>query len=457
LTAAGGVVAAGGSAIAGGGASGMGGTANGGSSSSGAAGLGGASSQLHKPWDLTGIIGTGQSLSVGVLATPTLTTQPYRNLKLSLGGLTVPPYDPQSSLLSLVPLVEPIRPTANPYPSPYPANIFGETPHTAMGNQLTALYEAAANQDYVTVHTVVGENGQPMSVINKTAVDTGTTGRAFAATLFEVQAISRLAKAAGKSYGVGAIILTHGEADAGSDHYEADLFQLWSDYNTSIQALTGQSDSIPLLLTQQHSVPADKGSVSSSTFAQWRAGVDHPGQIVCVGPKYQHPYVEKVHMPALGYELVGEKSAQVYFERVVKGLDWQPLQPTSVEHAGNLVTVHFHIPVPPLVWDATLGEPHQSVFTEWQNGHGFEVADGSGTPVKITTAQIVGDAVQLTCATDPGTSGVVRYAVTADGVARPDGTQRWGTLRDSDPIVGATTGKNLPNFAVAFQLPVVSQ
>jgi hypothetical protein len=34
------------------------------------------------------------------------------------------------------------------------------------------------------------------------------------------------------------------------------------------------------------------------------------------------------------------------------------------------------------------------------------------------------------------------------------GTARWGRLRDSDPFVGDTTGKVLPTFALAFELPV---
>ncbi len=40
-------------------------------------------------------------------------------------------------------------------------NIWGETPHAAMGNQITALVKAASPaSDYITVHTVVGESGQ---------------------------------------------------------------------------------------------------------------------------------------------------------------------------------------------------------------------------------------------------------------------------------------------------------
>jgi len=84
-------------------------------------------------WDMVGIVGTGQSLSVGALGTPILATQqPYNNLKLSFGGATVaPPFDSALASLELVPLTEPLRATANSYPSAYPANLYGETPHAA--------------------------------------------------------------------------------------------------------------------------------------------------------------------------------------------------------------------------------------------------------------------------------------------------------------------------------------
>ena len=45
---------------------------------------------------------------------------------------------------------------------------------------------------------------------------------------------------------------------------------------------------------------------------------------------------------------LGEKTGQIYYERMVLGNDWQPLQPTSVERSGNVITVNFHVPVPPL-------------------------------------------------------------------------------------------------------------
>jgi hypothetical protein len=385
------------------------------------------------------------------------TSQPFHNLKLSLGAATVPPFDPASSALALVPLVEPIRPTDPAYPSAYPGNLDGESPHTAMADEITALVAHASGEDYVTVHTVVGESGQPMSVIQKGAIEVvaGTTsmGRAYAATTFEATAIARLAAAQGKTYGIGAIVITHGEADAGNGGYEQALFQLWSDYNQDLSAITGQTQKIPMFVSQQHSVPSDMGMTSVSTQAEWKVGVDHAGDIICSGPKYQYPYVaDHTHLTTVGYERRGEKYGEVYFEKVVLGHDWQPLQPTTVERAGAVLTVHYHVPVPPMAWDETIPAPHQTVLTEWAMGRGFEVT-ASGSRVVIQSVAIVGDAIQITCARDlTGAFVVLSYAQTADGTSPTGGTARAGQLRDSDPFVGSTTMTAQPNYGVSFTM-----
>jgi len=412
-------------------------------------------------WDWTGIVGTGQSLSVGAVGTPVVgTQQPYGNLKLSLGGAAVPPFDPAIASLSVVPLVEPIRGIAGSYPSAYPANIYGETPHTAMADQITAMAMDRAMHDYVSVHTVVGESGQALKVIKKNPNPAdlpvgGTSGRAYDATLFEASAITRLAGAAAKTYGIGAIVLTHGEADATSSTYGADIYQLLGDYNTDLAAITGQTTKIPMLVSQQNSIPSDARSVSTSALQVWKASVAHPGEIVCTGPKYQYSYAADsmhVHLGAMEYEKLGEKYGQVYFERVVLGHDWQPLQPVSGEVAGSVVTVHFHVPVPPLVWDEKL--PPHSAIAEWAAGRGFEIL-AAGVAKTISSVEIVGDdTVQITCANDlSGLQVTVGYAATADGtLPSPDQTARWGQLRDSDPFVGAVTATPQPNYCVAFQM-----
>ncbi len=436
---------------------------------SGASKDGGGTGKPPAPaWDWAGVIGTGQSLSVGVMGIiDPPKSSAYGNLELSLGTLTVPPLpDPTSSELSMIPLGEPIRPLSTGAVE-WPVNIFGETPHTAMADEITALYRAAGGTDYVTAHTVVGESGKPMTAIEKGAVDDGVMGRAYAASLFEAQAITKLATTTGKSYGVGAVVITHGEADAGNNDYESELFQVQSDYTADLQAITGQTESVPLLVSQQQSVPQQAGSGSASTLAQWKAGVAHPGEVVCTGPKYQYQYFsDGVHLVADAYDQLGEKYGQVFFETVVMGGSWQPLQPIRADASGKVITVQFHVPVGPLAWDEGIVAP-QGVAPEWVNGRGFEVTLASA-PEQILSVAITGtnmDTVQITCAdTVEGQYVSVAYAYSAgsavtmtpdaNGLSFSNRTLRWGQLRDSDPFVGATTGVAQPNYAVSFSIQV---
>ena len=406
---------------------------------------------VNIPWDWSGVIGTGQSLAVGDGGRPLKSTnQPYGNLKLSTGKLPWP-IDPNDPSLAMVPLVEPVGRLATNYPSSWPDNISGETAHSAMGNQISALVLAASGRDFVSVQGEVGENGQCMTFLKKNAARKGINGRSYEAAMIETKAIARLAKAAGKTYGVGAIIVTHGECDAGNPDYENDLYQLWQDYNTDLPAITGQKQKVQMIVSQQNAV-SDR---SAATLAQWQAGVNHSADIVCSGPKYQYPSREGIHLTADGYQQLGEKYGQIYFQRVVLGNNWQPLQPITIERNGAVITVHYHVPAPPLVWETAFQAPHPGI-EEWKQGKGFEVSASSGAKVAIDSVAISGDAVIIACASDPGPNARVGYAMIGEisrMTAPFGGTFRWGLLRDSDPFTGAMTKKAQPNYGVAFEMP----
>ncbi|HVM60673.1 MAG TPA: dockerin [Verrucomicrobiae bacterium] len=412
----------------------------------------GAETRVELPWDWSGIIGTGQSLSVGAQGRPVISAnQPYGNLKLATGHLPWP-IDPDDPRLLLVPLVEPIGRFATNYPSSWPDNIDGETPHSAMANEITALVRHNLGRDLVSVHSAVGEDGQGMVFLKKNAVPKGVNGRSYAAALIETKAITRLAKAARKTFGVGAIVVTHGETDAGNADYENELCQLWEDYNTDLPAITGQKQRIQMIVSQQNSC----GDRSASTLAQWRIGDDSPADMVCSGPKYQYPSAEGVHLTAEGYRQLGEKYGQVYYQRVILGGKWRPLEPIGITRDHKTITVHYHVPVPPLVWDTRLESPHQSI-AEWKNGKGFEVSTAGNEKVTITSVAISGSNVVVTCASDPGPFAHVGYAMISNTnrmTAPFPGTVRWGLLRDSDPFVGTVTRLAQPNYSVAFEMSV---
>src|SRR5262249_58045822 len=119
----------------------------------------------------------------------------------------------------------------------------------------------------------------------------------------------------------GAIVLTHGEADAGNLSYADGIYQLLTDYNTDLAAITSQTAKFPLFASQQNSVPDGTGTVSISALQVLKASQDHPGEIVCTGPKYQYSYavdtMSHLHMSAQEYENLGETPAQAYYQAVV--------------------------------------------------------------------------------------------------------------------------------------------
>jgi hypothetical protein len=394
--------------------------------------------RVNLPWDWSGIIGTGQSLAVGSEGPglPFISTKPsYGNLKLSTDHLYWP-IDPADTNLALVPLVEPVGRLTTNYPSSWPENIRGETPHSAMASEITALVRANLGREFVSIHSAVGEDGQAMTYLKKNAIQNGVNGRSYEAAMTEVKAITRLAKAAGKTYGVGAIIVTHGETDAMNRNYEKELRRLWRDFNTDIPAITGQKQKIQMILSQQNLFEFGSGS----TLAQLKVSADYPADMVCSGPKYQYPTVDGAHLTGEGYRKLGEKYGQVYYERVILGRKWQPLAPVHIERNGKIITLQFRVPTPPLVWDTNFAAPPQAI-AEWKNGKGFEVSTAGGKRVAIASVAISGDAVVVTCASDPGSGAQVGYAM-----------NRWGLLRDSDPFIGATTGTAQPNYCVAFEM-----
>ena len=388
------------------------------------------------PFDWVGIVGTGQSLSIGSTASAVIsTTQPYENgMLVDDGPHPKFPLEGGAPVFSIAPLVEPVRP---PLVGPgysdrvYPDNVRGETPSSGMANQVTSLFLARTGKGYVTVHSVVGRSGRRLSAIDK---DGGELP--YRATLMEARAFRDLAAKAGKTFGYGAVVLTHGEADARNAEYGAGIKKLIDDHNADLKAITGQTRDIVLLASQQ----STRVYVPGSATDLWLASLAHPNLIVCTGPKYQYAYsADRLHMPAASYRRLGEKYGEVYDIVVNQRKAWRPLQPRAATRSGTKIVVAFDVPVPPLQWDETLAPNHQTVNREWANGRGFEVTNAAGTKLRIASAAITGPSeVTLTLAAAPTGPVTVGYALTQDGTEENGGSVDGfrGQLRDSDELVG---------------------
>ncbi len=399
--------------------------------------LGGAAGTA--PFDWVGVVGTGQSLAVGWEATAISTMQPFHNLKLEDDGPD-PKYAldaPATAIWKAVPLVEPIRKTVPGYmDGPYPNNVwhngdsYGESPHSGIGNMLSSIWQRRNGADYLTAHTVVGIGGVGIKDIAKSS-------NGYLAALNEARVFKKLATAAGKTYGVGAVVLTHGETDANNPDYGPAVFQLQQDYETDLKAATGQTSAIVMLASQQSS----SAGPGNSAIQLWQQYVAHPQQLIVTGPKYQYgPY--GLHMSAGSYLRMGEKYGEVFDLVVNQKQPWKPVGPNKISRDGAVIVIDFDVPNPPLNWDERLVAPHQMLHSAWSKGRGFEVIDAAQKELTIASVEIRDNRVVLTLEQAPaaGAALTVGYAVTQDTTDSAQGGKDLGPhgqLRDSDELIGA--------------------
>lgn len=335
---------------------------------------------------------TGQSLATGYgTQTTRSTTQPFSNKMLidSLGiasGYVIT--NPNAPTLSLQPLTCPAHGAQGTMGNlaAYPENAFGENLDVALANQLSYLSQKFNYQAIWQIGpSMLAQGGQPMTVIQKNG-----TGNAYAASLYELNAYKRLL---GFSPLCPGVILTHGENDAIPPTntlagYLAQLQALQSNYQTDISAITGQTTTIPLYMTQQHSQPFSLAGLPFTSAAMFQAFLSNPSLFVLVGTKYQlFPTPDSLHQTEDGYRVLGEKIAQAIFWPRIYGQPWKPLYPTAVSRSGTTVTISLYVPVAPLVFDVTRGQPHQSgQFAMWSGGQGFEFWDQTLTVTNATNA-----------------------------------------------------------------------
>lgn len=324
-----------------------------------------------------------------------------------------------------VPLVEGDSFFADPHPV--------ETMSSGLANEATKLAkEKHGKAEHDVLVSLHGRSGYAYLCLRKGGCnwwDDRDYVKAFDDGMMQVTDAFALAKAAGKSYAVRAVTAIHGE----HEHYS----------NTGgVKTITGQTVAVPLLISQySHWNDAPHTEIS---FLQLDAHVRSKGKVVIVGPTYALPYSDDcLHFLSEGERWLGEYFAKAYARIVVEGRDWEPVRPTSATIAGNVITVKYQLPAPPLVIDTQRVAEAPS--------YGFELDDASGTPPAITSVELAGpDSVKITLASAPGANARLRYAYTFTGCM--DGrTSARGNLRDSD-ATPSQNGYDLFNWSVHFDV-----
>ncbi|CAN5833664.1 hypothetical protein BH11MYX4_BH11MYX4_50710 [soil metagenome] len=421
----------------------------------------------YQHFDVNHVLSTGQSNAVAIQGTPVLsTTQPYANLMFDSGVIPATSCDGDGCRVyqkptSLVPLVE--------------GDVFFgavETISSGLANETSKL----AKEKYlagkpITSHdmlvTLHGRSGNSYWCLRKGGCD-WWPGRGYIKPfddgMMEVADALALTKAAGKTYVVRAVTAVHGEHDhyaygsgntvfplPGTDgvsviHDYGEAMEEWQrDYETSVKAVTGQTLPVPLFMSQYshwNNAPSTK-----IAYQQLAAHVRSQGKVMVVGPTYVLPYTgDCLHFTGEGERRLGEYFAKAYARVVLEGKRWEPLRPSKITMQGNVITVRFLVPKPPLVLDT------QKVSNP--GNYGFEIVDGSAAPPAITSVALDGpDGVKITLASAlTGPNKRVRYAYTFTGCGGT-GTVARGNLRDSDDTP-SENGYDLSNWSVHFDEPV---
>jgi len=432
----------------------------------------------YKHYDINHVLSTGQSDSVANGASPHLTkAQPFGNLSFDVGVMTASRCDGDGCRgydrpNDFAPLVEGDR----------FFNYGVETMSSGFANQASVFANAyfakvglpATGHDVlVSLH---GRSGNTYWCLRKNECNyIGGYLAPFEEGMRQVDDAKRIAAAKGKSYVVRAVTTIHG----GSDHYDlydpnpgyeldfvqkndgtgvvgnyAEALLEWQrDYETEIQKRTGQSEPVPLLVSQF-------GSWTNVVYSeipvrQLEAHVRAPGKVLVVTPNYpfEH-YSDCNHYTNYSQRRLGAYFAKAYQKAIVEGGTWEVVRPLKVERAGRVITVTYVVPVPPLVFDETrVTNP---------GNYGFTYVDDAGS-ARIASVALAGpDKVTVTLDREPvGANKRLRYALNArPGATCPGPTEgARGNLRDSDPTLGHHQDEGgkpyeLHNWAAHSESPV---
>lgn len=254
---------------------------------------------------------------------------------------------------------------------------------------------------------------------------------------------------------VRAFILMHGETDWNNASYGANLTQFQSDFEADVKAVTGQKESVPMIITQMAALrffaaPPDASATNQSCLQQLAVSISNP-KIFLAGPTYWVPTIDYAHWVNTSKRLIGEMVNKCRQKVVDEGRDWVPVSPKpfgqwTVNVGAGTILIPMNVPIGPLAFDTTLvSDP---------GNKGFSYTDSLGRT--ITNVQITGansDQILITLSGSIGSTAVLDYAY-SNGVNAPItlGIQSTGSISGTTLTLtaGGTPFAGMPVFGAAI-------
>jgi hypothetical protein len=269
------------------------------------------------PWDVVHVPITGQSLANGDQTQPVVSgSQPFANVMFNTNLMPNPSVNAitlGATTVAWVPLTATLTGNPTAQNAETLGNGFADTV-IAMSALTAPLYPGIRTAKQILMSGSGVSGAVYLQICGPTdAPPNGTAS--FQELLAQVRAAKAFATAANKTYFVPCVVVIHGEFDNYNPAYLTDLLHWQADIQTGIQAITGQTATIPLILAQ--TCVGDLGS-NSSPYAQWQAAVQYPDRFILAGPEYQLPHNAgdpthlTIHLRAIGERMLGAMVARAY-------------------------------------------------------------------------------------------------------------------------------------------------
>lgn len=238
-----------------------------------------------------------------------------------------------------------------------------------------------------------------------------------------------------------ALLSIHGENDAASATYGADIRQWQLDYETDINARTGRTGTLPIFHTQA----AYPGyAAQGSSLGMLSEYIANPTKTVLVGPRYflSHGPIGGSHMIEASHQRLGEYYGKAYYKQVFENTQWVPLYPSIVSRSGAVITLTFIGNVGALVLD--------TVNVVDPGNYGFTYVDDTSSATILSVAlQSTNQVVVTLTGTPTGANKKIQYGFNGATEGGPT-TGKRGCLRDQDPEA-SPNGHSLVNWCVYFE------
>lgn len=209
--------------------------------------------------------------------------------------------------------------------------------------------------------------------------------------------------AAGLTPKIRGVIFVQSEANfaASGSGYAATVGTLQTNLETSLKAVTGQTEAVPMFITQQSNFGSSgtgfAGSIAYPILDQLSAHTTYADKVILASPMYQGETISNSNLHYYGHQAWrwGAGVGNAVAAKIINGTTWNPVRPKTITVASNIVDIEFHVPSGALVLDTTNATNTADGF------YGFDFQQTGGTTTLTSVTLLNSTTVRFTLSGAP--------------------------------------------------------